>query len=81
MWYKLSNACAFYGWEVEFHVRCKFLEFLQQRLLWCTKYIMDFVNLVKFIISWKEWEKRYNFEHDTAHSPQIHLIAVVAVCK
>jgi len=42
---------------------------------------MNFMNLIEFIITGKEWEEGENFKHDTSDTPEVHLVAVVAVCK
>lgn len=42
---------------------------------------MNFVHLVKLIISWKQREQGNNFKKYTAHSPQVHFISVVSVCE
>mgnify|MGYP006093796285 len=42
---------------------------------------MNLVNLVNFIVSWKQREKGYNFEKDTAKAPEIHFVTVVAISE
>ena len=42
---------------------------------------MDLVNLVDFIISWEQGEERDNLKEHAAHSPQVHLVTIVAVCQ
>ena len=42
---------------------------------------MDLVHLVDLIISWKQREERYHLEKDTAYSPKIHLVTIIAVCE
>ena len=41
---------------------------------------MDFVHLVKFIVSGKEGEQSENFEVDATDTPVVHLMIVVTVC-
>ena len=57
------------------------LKFIEEGLIGRAQNVMNFVNLVKFIVTGEEWEQRDDFEHDTADSPQIHLVAVVAICE
>ena len=38
-------------------------------------------HLVEFIGARKEREERDDFKEDTSHTPQVHLVAVVAVCQ
>ena len=40
-------------WEIELHVRSYFLELVQKLFLGCAQNIMNFVNLVELIRSWK----------------------------
>lgn len=42
---------------------------------------MDLRDLIELIIAWKEWIERDDFKKDATHSPQVHLVAVVAVCQ
>jgi len=41
---------------------------------------VDFGYLVSFVFSWKKWEKTENLKKHAADSPDVHLVAVVAVC-
>ena len=40
---------------------------------------MNLVNLIKFVISWKQREQSKHFEVHTADPPVVHLVIVVAV--
>lgn len=40
---------------------------------------MDLMHLVQLVVPWKQREQRNHFEHDTANTPQVHLVAVEAV--
>ena len=40
---------------------------------------MDFVNLVKFIFTREERVQRQHFKEDTANTPYVHFVTVVAV--
>ena len=42
---------------------------------------MDLRYLIELIIAWKKRIKRDNFKKDAAHPPQVHLVAVVAICQ
>ena len=46
-----------------------------------TKHIMDFVDLVKLIFTWEQWEQRKNFKEDATHAPDIHLIVIITLCE
>jgi hypothetical protein len=39
------------------------------------------VNLVKFVVAWKEWEQRKDFKKHTTNSPVVHFMIIVAVCQ
>lgn len=58
---------------------CNLFEFVEQLLTRCTQYIVDFVNLVQFVIAGEEREQRKNFEKHAADPPIVHLVVVVAV--
>jgi len=40
---------------------------------------MNFVNLVQFVIAWKQREQRNYFKEDAANAPIVHLVVVVAI--
>jgi len=42
---------------------------------------MNFMNLVKLVISWKQGKQRDYFKKNTAYSPQIHFVAIVSICE
>jgi hypothetical protein len=42
---------------------------------------MNFVNLVKFIVTREQRKERDDFKHDTSNSPEVHLVPVVAISK
>ncbi len=54
-------------------------EFIKQFLTWSAKYIVDFVNLVQFVVAREEGEQRKNFEKHAADAPIVHFVVVVAV--
>lgn len=45
------------------------------------KYVMDFVDLVEFIVAWEEGKQGENFKVDAANPPVVHLMVVVAVSE
>ena len=79
VWNQLENARATRCREVKFHVGSILLKLLKQVILGCSANVMDLVNLIKFIISREEREKRNYFEKDTSHAPHIHLVTVITV--
>jgi hypothetical protein len=42
---------------------------------------MNLMNLVNFIVSWKQWKEGYNFEKDASEAPKIHFVTVVSVSE
>lgn len=42
---------------------------------------MNFVHLVKFVVTGEEWEKSKNFEVDAAYTPVVHLVIVVPISE
>ena len=57
------------------------LEFGQELWRGRTQNIVNFVHLVKFVIAWKQRKQGQYFKVDTADTPIIHLMIVVAVCQ
>jgi hypothetical protein len=60
---------------------CILLELLKQGFLRRTYNIMDFSDLVKFIVSWEEGIQGNDFEQDAANAPQVHFVPVVTVSQ
>ena len=79
MGYQFRDSCALSRGKVKLHVRCIFLEFLKQGLFWCPKDVMNFVDLVKFVVPREKGEQGNDFKHYAANAPQVHLIAIVTV--
>ena len=79
VWYQLDNARAFDRREVKLHMRCIFLEIVQQCLFGAAQDIVDFVHLVHLVVAGEQWEQRDDLEEHAAYAPKVHLVAVVAV--
>lgn len=54
---QFGDACTFNGRKVELHMRCILLELLEEGLLWSAQNIMDFMNLIEFIVTWEKGEE------------------------
>jgi hypothetical protein len=54
---------------------------LQHMLTRCPKHVMDLMDLIQFILPWKQWEQTQDLKEHTAHSPDIHLIIIIPLCK
>ena len=46
---------------------------------WRANNIMNFIELIQFILSWKEWLKSQHLEEDAADCPIIHFVVVIAI--
>lgn len=79
MWNQFGDALILFGGEFELHVRSNFLKLVKQFLGRCTEDIMNFVNLVKFILAWEQRVKGQDLEEHTADSPNIHFVAVMTI--
>jgi len=44
-----------------------------------TKDVMNFMDLIFFILAWEEWKEIKHFKEDTTSSPYIHLIIVITI--
>jgi hypothetical protein len=53
VWDEFSNSSSLFLWKVELHVTSNFLKLLKERIVWRTQNIVDFMNLVKFIVAWE----------------------------
>jgi hypothetical protein len=42
---------------------------------------MNFVYLVKLVVSWENREQRDYFKQHAPHTPQVHFVSVIAVCE
>ena len=58
-----------------------FLKLRQQLGARRSQDIVDFMNLVKFVISWEERKQSQYFEVYAAHAPVVHFVIVVSVCQ
>ena len=78
---ELGNACSLGNVrKVELHVGRILLELLQEVLRWRPHDVVDPDHLIELIIAWEQWKKRKDLKEDATDSPEIHLIAVVAIC-
>ncbi len=50
-------------------------------LLGSPKHIVNFMDLVKLILTREQREQRKNLKEDAPHTPYIHLIVIVALCE
>ena len=60
---------------------CMLSKILQQLFTWGSYDFVNFVNLVKLVISREKGAEREDLVHDTAHAPDVHFVAVEAVCE
>ena len=78
----MSDSCSTSMWKVEFNMSILIpLESFQNVFRWCAKYVMDFVDLVEFILTWEKWEQGQNLEENTTHSPDVHFVIVIPFCQ
>ena len=55
------------------------LKLVNQFLGRSPQHIVDPMYLVEFVFAWEQREQGQNFEEDTAHAPDVHLIPVMSV--
>jgi len=53
VWNEFSDSSTLLLWKIELHVTGDFLKLLQQRFVWSTKNVVNFVDLIKFIVTWE----------------------------
>ena len=78
---QFHNSCTFGLSKIQFHVSCKLLELLKQLWVWRSKDVVNFVDLIKFVIAREQWKQRNNFKQNTAYPPQVHFVAIIAICE
>ena len=61
-------------------VECLLFELLKHFTRRRAEYVMNFVNLVKFVVTWKQREESKHLKVNAANSPVVHLMIIVAVC-
>lgn len=66
--------------KVEFHVGSVLLKLLEELLGRGSHDVMNFDNLIELVVSREEREERKNLKENAAHTPEVHLVSVVAVC-
>lgn len=59
---------------------CGLLKFVQELLRRCTQYVVNFVDLIEFVVSWEERKQGQDLEENAADSPDVHFVAIVAIC-
>ena len=69
----------FYMRKIEVHVTRVFLKLIEQVLVRAAEDSVDFMNLVELVVAGKEGEESEHFEDNAPHSPEVHLVAVVAI--
>ena len=93
---QLGDACTFLRCKIELHMtrhstnkqNVKIesmmdlpLEFGQELWRGRPQNIVNFVHLVKFVIAWEQRKQGQYFKVDTAHTPIVHLMIVVAISQ
>ena len=85
---KSLNPRSIFLWEVEFHVASYskknqtmwlLLEFVEEFLGGSAEYIMNFVDLVEFVVAGEQREKTEHLEEHAANAPVVHPVVVVPV--
>ena len=60
-------------------MRSILLKLVEQLLRRCSQNVVNFVDLVEFIVPWEERKQRQYFEEYAAHAPDVHLVAIMAI--
>jgi hypothetical protein len=76
---QLGNANKLFCLEIELHVSGMLLEVIKQLLRWGPHNVVNFIDLVKFVVSREEREEGEDLEEDTPGSPNVHFIAIITV--
>ena len=59
---------------------CVLLKFFDELCRRRAEYIVNLMDLIKFVVAGEEREQRQNFEEDAADTPDVHFVAIVTVC-
>ena len=60
-------------------MRCIFLKVIEQRFVGTAQDIVDFMNLIDFVVTGEQRKQRDDFEQDAANTPEVHLVTIVAI--
>ena len=74
--YQLSNTGPLNSWEIELHMGSVLLEVIEQRFFRGAQYVMNFVNLIHFIFSWKQRKSCIKFCNNGTKAPNIDCCCI-----
>ncbi len=78
----MSDSCTASVGEIELDVGVLVsFESGKDVLLGSPKHIMNFMDLIKLILTREQREQRKNLKEHAPHAPYIHLIVIVALCE
>jgi hypothetical protein len=78
--YQLNDTGSLNNWEIKLHVSSVLLEVVEQRFFRRSQNVVNFMDLVNFIVSRKQREERDDFEKDTSKAPHVHFITIISIC-
>jgi len=81
MRYQVIKAFKLLWREIYLHVSCMSPEIIKDFLRGSSKNFMNLVNLVEFIISWKQWAEGEDFVHYATNAPNIHFVTVITISQ
>ena len=78
--YQLNDTGSLNNWEIKLHMSSVLLEVVEQRFFRRSQNVVNFMDLVNFIVSRKQREERDDFEKDTSKAPHVHFITIISIC-
>ena len=78
-WEEFFKASALLSWEIKFHVARNFLKLLQEGRVRRPKNVVNFLDLVHFVVAGEQGEQGKHFEENATEAPVVHLVIVVAI--
>ena len=65
--------------KVKLHMSCVLLKTIQHSFVGSAQNVVDSMDLIQFVGSWKEWKKTTYIEKYAPNTPDVHLLVVVTI--
>ena len=77
---KFLYSNAFFGWKIDLHMSGLTSKTLKNFCPWSAQDIVNSMDLVELILTGEKRFFGYQFEENTAKTPNVHFLVIVAVC-
>lgn len=80
MSYLFCEAYTIFWWEVKRYLTRKASKFLYNSRRRNSTYVVYFMYLIEFVISWKQRKQAEYLKKHTTNSPNVHFVVVKSIC-